>query len=52
MKGSKGTHHSVSDGVTVGSELRVDVAEEPRERPTVESRAQGLSLREVTDVNT
>lgn len=45
-----GTHHAVSNCVAVGSELRVDVGEEPAERSTPESWPQGLPLRNVPDV--
>lgn len=44
------THHSVSNCVAVGSELGVDVGEEPAERSTLESGSQGFPLRNVPDV--
>lgn len=51
-QGTNETHHSVSDCVTVGPQLRVDVGQEPAERPAVESGSQGLPLRNVPNVHT
>lgn len=44
------THNSIGDCVSVGSEFRVDVGEEPAKRSTLESGPQGLPLRNVPDV--
>lgn len=44
------THHSVSNRVTVGPQLRVDVGEEPTERPAAEPRSKGFSLRNISNV--
>lgn len=45
------THHAISDCVTVGAQLWVDVGEEPAKRSTSESGPQGFSLRNVSDVD-
>lgn len=44
------TYNSIGDCVAVGSELRVDIGEEPAERSTLESGPQGFPLRNVPDV--
>lgn len=45
------THHSISNRVSVGSELGVDVGEEPTEGSAAQPGSQGLSLRNISNVD-
>lgn len=47
---SNSSHHSISNRVTVGSELGVDIGKEPAEWLALESGSQGPSLRDVPNV--